>query len=78
MRFKIKCRIQMHAEVLIVCSGIDERTIDREIDLTAMKQIQPFTGTKQHHLSFSLLQIKDKFIFTKPVREIIQVLGKIA
>ena len=37
----------MHAEVLIVCSGIDERTIDREIDLTAMKQIQPFIGDKQ-------------------------------
>ena len=79
MRFKIKCRIQMHAEVLIACSGVDGRTIDREIDLTAMKQIQPFTDTKQHHLSFSLLQIKDtEFVFTKPVREIIQVLGKIA
>ena len=47
----------MHAKVLIVCSGVDERTIDREIDLTAMKQIQPFTGTKQHHLSFSLLAL---------------------
>ena len=50
-----------------------------EIDLTAMKQIQPFTDNKQHHLSFSLLQIKDtEFVFTKPVREIIQMLGKIS
>ena len=68
----------MHAEVLIACSGVDGRTIEREVDLTAMKQTQLFTGTKQHHLSFSLLQIKDKLIITKPGREIIQVLGRIA
>ena len=42
--------------------------------MTAIKQIQPFTDAKQHHLSFSLVQTKDKFISTKPVR----VLGKVA
>ena len=28
MRFKIKCRVQMHAEVFIACSGVDGRIID--------------------------------------------------
>ena len=37
------------------------------------KQIQPFTGIKQHHLNFSLLWIKYKFIITKPVRVVIQI-----
>ena len=63
MRFKIKCRIQMHAEVLTACNGVDGRTIDREIDLTAMKQIQPFTGTKQHHMGDTLWSF-----ITKPTR----------
>ena len=37
------------------------------------KQIQPFTVTKHHHLNFSLLWIKYKFIITKPVRVVIQI-----
>ena len=39
----------------MACSGVDGKTILTErVDLTAMKQTLPFTGTKQHHLSFSL------------------------
>ena len=67
--FRIK-RFQMQAEVLITCSGVDGRTVDWELDLTALKQIQPLTGTKEHRLRFYFLQIKDKFIDTKPGREI--------
>jgi len=29
----------MHAEVLITCSGVDGKTVDGELDLTALKQI---------------------------------------
>ena len=65
----------MHAEVLITCSGVDGRTIHWELDLTASTPIQPLTGTKQQHLRFSFLQIKDKFINMKPIKEIIQVQG---
>ena len=61
----------MHAEVLMTCSCVGGRTIEWELDLTALKQIQPLTGTKRHHFRFSFLQIKDKFIKTKLDREII-------
>jgi len=40
----------MQAEVLITCSGVDGKTVDWELDLTALKQL---TDTKQHHLRFS-------------------------
>ena len=42
----------MHAEVLITWGGVDERTNDWKLDLTAMKQIQPLKDTKQDHLIF--------------------------
>ena len=34
MRVKIMCGVQLNTEVLLRCSGIDERTIDRDLDLT--------------------------------------------
>ena len=52
----------MHTEVLKTCSGVDGRTIEWELDLTALKQIKPLTDTKQHHLWFSFLHIKNKYI----------------
>ena len=32
MRVKIKCWVQMNTEVLLRCSGIDVRTIDRDLE----------------------------------------------
>ena len=46
----------MYAKVLITCSsGVDGSTINWQLDLTTLKQIQPFAGAKQHHLRLSLL-----------------------
>jgi len=44
----------MHAVVLITCSGVDGKT-DSELDLTALKQIQPLTGTKQYEVFSKVL-----------------------
>ena len=33
MRVKIMCGVQLNTEVLLRCSGIDVRTIDRDLEL---------------------------------------------